>query len=115
MSSYLVTLATNLTTKLKHVSPVTTYFSRSRLQALVENFSSFIPSTWLRAGPHPSSFIFYLLPLAFLLVFYFYPMLSIFKYSFAPAGVLDLLALEKLFAGMTTPEEVLRVTQSAAV
>jgi len=91
MSSYLVTLATNLTTKLKRVPPVTAYFSRFHRPTLAGKASSFIP--------HPSSFIFYLLPLAFLLLFYFYPMLSIFKYSFAPAGVLDLSALEKLFIG----------------
>ncbi len=39
---------------------------------------------------------YYLLPLLFLLLFYFYPILSILSLSFAPEGRLDLVALEKL-------------------
>ncbi len=38
----------------------------------------------------------YLLPAIFLLLFYFYPLLSIFALSFAPEGQLDLTALQKL-------------------
>lgn len=38
----------------------------------------------------------YLLPLLFLAVFFFYPLLSIFTLSFAPEGVLDLSTLRKL-------------------
>ena len=38
----------------------------------------------------------YLIPLIFLLLFFFYPLLSIFTLSFAPEGVLDLSALGKL-------------------
>lgn len=40
-----------------------------------------------------------LLPGGFLLLFYFYPLASIFKLSFAPAGRLDLSALERLVTG----------------
>ncbi|MBN1219952.1 MAG: iron ABC transporter permease [Anaerolineae bacterium] len=40
----------------------------------------------------------YLIPFTFLLLFYFYPLLSIFKLSFAPDGWLDLTALRKLAA-----------------
>ncbi|MFN8459759.1 MAG: iron ABC transporter permease [Anaerolineae bacterium] len=39
---------------------------------------------------------YFLLPLLFLLLFYFYPILSILSLSFAPEGRLDLAALEKL-------------------
>jgi len=38
----------------------------------------------------------YTLPLAFLVVFFFYPLVSIFALSFAPQGTLDLSALRKL-------------------
>ncbi len=38
----------------------------------------------------------YLLPTLFLILFYFYPMVSIFTLSFAPEGSLDLSALQKL-------------------
>ena len=38
----------------------------------------------------------YLIPFLFLLIFFFYPLLSIFAFSFAPEGVLDLSALDKL-------------------
>ncbi|MCL4297575.1 MAG: iron ABC transporter permease [Anaerolineae bacterium] len=39
---------------------------------------------------------YYLLPTAFLLLFYFYPLLSILSFSFAPEGRLDLAALQTL-------------------
>ncbi len=38
----------------------------------------------------------YLIPLLFLAIFFFYPLLSIFALSFAPEGVVDLSALRKL-------------------
>jgi len=38
----------------------------------------------------------YLVPLLFLVIFFFYPLLSIFALSFAPQGVIDLSALSKL-------------------
>lgn len=40
--------------------------------------------------------IYYLIPTLFLLIFYFYPLVSIFNLSFAPEGRFDLAALEKL-------------------
>ncbi len=43
----------------------------------------------------------YLLPLAFLGVFYLYPLLSIFDISLCPAGTLDLSAFARLFLGNT--------------
>ncbi len=46
-----------------------------------------------------SRLFFYLPPLLFLLLFYFYPLFSIFKLSFAPAGRLDLSTLQKLVTG----------------
>ncbi len=38
----------------------------------------------------------YLLPITFLLLFYVYPLISIFTLSFAPKGHIDLVALQKL-------------------
>jgi thiamine transport system permease protein len=38
----------------------------------------------------------YLIPAFFLLLFYFYPLFSIFRLSFAPDGVIDLAALQRL-------------------
>ena len=56
--------------------------------------------------PHASRFtfyvsrylpaIYYLIPITFLLLFYFYPLFSIFNLSFAPDGQFDLVALESL-------------------
>jgi len=46
---------------------------------------------------HIQSLISNLLPLLFLLLFYFYPLASILSLSFAPEGQLSLAALEKLF------------------
>jgi thiamine transport system permease protein len=43
-------------------------------------------------------FILYLIPLLFLCIFFFYPLLSIFVLSFAPEGKLDLSALSKLIS-----------------
>jgi thiamine transport system permease protein len=43
---------------------------------------------------HPT--LYFLLPLAFLLLFYFYPLLSILIFSFAPEGRFHLAALQKL-------------------
>lgn len=43
---------------------------------------------------------YFLFPLLFLLLFYFYPLISIFTYSLAPQGQLDLMPLYRLF---TTP------------
>ena len=50
------------------------------------------PSTW----PRRLGTGLYLIPLLFLVVFFFYPLLSIFALSFAPEGRLDLSALAKL-------------------
>ncbi len=44
----------------------------------------------------PATRFAYLLPVTFLLLFYFYPLSSILALSFAPAGRLDLAALQKL-------------------
>jgi thiamine transport system permease protein len=45
-----------------------------------------------------SQWLLYTLPLAFLAVFFFYPLVSIFALSFAPRGTLDLSALRKLIS-----------------
>ncbi len=50
------------------------------------------PLTW----PRGLGELLYLVPLLFLVIFFFYPLLSIFALSFAPQGVIDLSALSKL-------------------
>ncbi|MBE7550552.1 MAG: iron ABC transporter permease [Anaerolineales bacterium] len=55
-----------------------------------------IPRHLLSSILYLLSSIFPLLPLAFLLLFYFYPLLSILTFSFAPEGRLDLAALQTL-------------------
>jgi thiamine transport system permease protein len=50
----------------------------------------------LGRSPLSPRWLLYTLPLAFLVVFFFYPLVSIFALSFAPQGALDLSALRKL-------------------
>lgn len=68
---------------------------------LKENISPQRPGRSRAAWPLPRGLLFlgYLVPLAFLAVFYFYPLLSIFRLSFAPEGQFDLTALSRLVTG----------------
>ncbi|MFC1975688.1 ABC transporter permease [Chloroflexota bacterium] len=90
MSSYLGLLTSNLYHKFKNFFLFIPYVSRIRHQAsgITRSISRSVPPLLLVAC--------YLVPLAFLLVFYFYPLTSIFKLSFASEGQLNLMALEKL-------------------
>jgi thiamine transport system permease protein len=58
-----------------------------------------ISNSVLSLTPYALRFTFYALPLLFLSLFYFYPLFSIFRLSFAPEGQLDLAALQRLVVG----------------
>ncbi|HXV41745.1 MAG TPA: hypothetical protein VEC96_01675, partial [Anaerolineae bacterium] len=69
------------TNSLVNVKPIP---RTSQVSRLTHHFSPLLPTTY------------YLLPISFLLLFYFYPLFSIFGLSFAPEGRLDLAALQEL-------------------
>lgn len=67
-------------------------------QGKFETILRYVPSNlggrWQVSRVVPA--VYYLIPMTFLILFYFYPLLSIFTLSFAPEGRLDLVALQKL-------------------
>ncbi len=73
-----------------HLLPATFRFPPSALRSPLSAPRSPLPAL------HRPTFLLYLLPVTFLVLFYFYPLFSIFSLSFAPEGQLDLAALQKL-------------------
>ncbi len=68
---------------------ITTPSPKRKLKSPLPSFLLHVPHHFIRV-------LSYLIPLTFLLLFYFYPLLSIFSLSFAPEGQLDLSPLKKL-------------------